>query len=109
MRVAVPQGYMVAEDASGGVVVTLCGSGGTWTIPMAAGNHQDDGTQKDKHDAGAKTCHFAGHSASATPPAPTEMSLPSVAVAAYDAVRAVAMAPPTVWANPPSTGPPILI
>lgn len=101
VRAAIPQGWMVENDAAGGVTIAMCNSDMTVTIPFKPGH-----APKQDSDRG-EPCAFAGHQSAATPPdglAP--LPLPLLAPAAYDATRAQALSPETAPNLPPATGPP---
>ncbi|GAA0277452.1 hypothetical protein GCM10009127_17790 [Alteraurantiacibacter aestuarii] len=105
LRVLVPQGYMLEQDGSGGIQVSLCNADGTWVIPMKDGHPGDDG-----QDEGRQACAFAGHSSPATPPDDAvSLPLPQLALAPYDAVRERALSPTSPRILPPARAPPTLV
>lgn len=107
LRIAVPQGYMLDQNAAGGIEVSLCNSAGTWVIPMKDGQPQDD-----KQDEGVsdRACSFAGHSAPVTPADNgAVLPLPQLALAAFDAVRERALSPVSVRILPPARAPPVTV
>lgn len=109
LRVLVPQGYMLGEDTSGGIEISLCNSGETWVIPMKDGG-TGSGPHDDEPEADGKACSFAGNSAPATAPENSaQLPLPQLALAPYDAVRERALAPASVRVLPPARAPPILV
>ena len=101
MRALLPGGVMIESDRGGPLVVTICNSGMTMTIPVK----QDAPAPDDGQDQG-EPCAFAGHAAADLPPA-QYVPLPQLAAAAYDATRAQALSPDSPRLLPPATGPPV--
>jgi hypothetical protein len=103
VRAAIPQGWMIENQAAGGITIAVCNSDMTVTIPFKPGH-----APKQQDDNKGDPCAFAGHQSAATPPdglAP--LPLPLLAPAAYDATRAHALSPESAPNLPPATGPPV--
>lgn len=104
LQAVMPHGYMLGEDASGGIAVEICNSDQVLIIPV-----KDAGPSHDDREAPAKVCAFSGLQDNGTANDPNlRLPLPQLALAAYDAVRQQALSPDTLADLPPATGPPAL-
>lgn len=102
LQAATPQGWMLGENASGSITIEICNSDQQLVIPMRDQTpaHEDD-------DSAAKVCAFAGLQHAGIDNDPNlSLPLPSLALAAYDAVRERALSPDTPRFLPPARGPP---
>lgn len=115
VRVAVPAGYMLAEDASGQIRIELCTEQGvvSRTLDLATGNYVEPGEDNPADDGqnGPKACVFAAGAQIAVP-APDMPDLQQLRVireaglhhpAAFELASRLAAPPPY------PTGPPVFL
>lgn len=105
LRVIVPSGWMLEQDASGGFTIEICNSDAKIIIPMknSAPDHGEE-------EIAAKACSFASLQDNATTPdLIARLPLSQLAEAAYDAVRERALSPTTPRILPPARAPPLTV
>ncbi len=106
LRVAVPQGWMLEQDAAGTITVSVCNSDARIVIPVKQG----DSHQQDDAGKASSQCVFAGHQADTAPvDGLAPLPLPQLAEAQWDALRMRALSPESVPDLPPARGPPIAV
>ena len=102
VQVLVPQGYMVAQSATGPALVICTGHG-----PLQAADHHSGKAPQRSSDA---PCVFAAHGAASPPPLPAVLPNRTAALGVVIAQTFVAQTPGRGLAAPPppSQGPPRL-